>query len=180
MSAHGPFPAWPGRLVKGALALSIGAFALLAALGNLTHYDSNWVFVRHVLAMDSMAPWLVAPRLVETRAVTDPVWQHAVYRLIIGGELLCGLLCAAGGAWMLGGAVARAGHRFARGRTLFTLGCLPGLLVWYTGFVVIGGEYFLMWANRWNGQMKALAITAVMLLALIYISLPEEEETDAM
>ena len=163
----------PQRLVKAVLAGSIGLFALLAAIGNLQNPATNRQFVRHVLAMDSMQPWFLAGPALGARAVTDQGWQQVVFGLIIGGELASGVLCLAAGIVMLGGACSAAPARFARGRRLFTIGCLPALLVWYSGFVVIGGEYFFMWANRWNGQATALAFCTVILLALIYIGQPE-------
>lgn len=157
---------------KSLLALSIALFGLLAASGNMLDYDSNWQFVRHVLAMDSMEPWFGGQAL-KSRAITDPGWQQAAYLAIISGELLFGLLCAWGGGQMLRGALCGREDAYQRGKTWFTLGCIPALLVWYTGFAVIGGEYFAMWANQWNGQMKAYAFIGFILLSLVYLSQPE-------
>ncbi|MCD5363679.1 DUF2165 family protein [Chromobacterium aquaticum] len=157
---------------KSLLALSIALFGLLAASGNMLDYDSNWQFVRHVLAMDSMEPWFGGQAL-KSRAITDPGWQQAAYLAIIAGELLFGLLCAWGGGQMLRGALCGREDAYLRGKTWFTLGCIPALLVWYTGFAVIGGEYFAMWANQWNGQMKAYAFIGFILLSLVHLSQPE-------
>lgn len=160
---------------KCLLALSIALFGLLAASGNILDYDSNWQFVRHVLAMDSMEPWFNGQAL-KGRAITHPGWQQAAYLAIIAGELAFGLICAWGGGAMLRGALCGREEAYLRGKTLFTLGCIPALLVWYTGFAVIGGEYFAMWARQWNGQMKAYAFIGFILLSLAYLSQPEAAE----
>ncbi|OHX10425.1 hypothetical protein BI347_21855 [Chromobacterium sphagni] len=160
-------------LCKGALALSIGAFGLLAAIGNIIDYQSNWQFVRHVLAMDSMEPWF-DDAVVQGRAVTDPFWQRLAYLAIIAGELACGLLCAAGGTGLAAAAAGTGCLRWSK--SLFTLGALLAILVWYFGFAVVGGEYFAMWANKWNGQMKAYAFISFIVISLIYIRQPERAD----
>nr|WP_269209228.1 DUF2165 domain-containing protein [Chromobacterium vaccinii] len=158
-------------LCKAALALSIGVFGLLVASGNIIDYDSNWQFVRRVLAMDALEPWFNGAAL-EGRAVRDPFGQQLAYFAIIAGEMICGLLCAAGGVGMLRAAAGRDG--LAWGKSLFTLGALVAVLVWYFGFAVVGGEYFAMWASKWNGQMKAYAFVGFILLSLVYIRQREE------
>ncbi|AXE32791.1 DUF2165 domain-containing protein [Chromobacterium phragmitis] len=160
-------------LCKAALALSIGVFGLLVASGNLIDYDSNWQFVRHVLAMDALEPWFDGAAL-QSRAVSDPFWQRLGYAAIIAGETACGLLCAAGGLLMLKAASGRGG--LAWGKSLFTLGALAAILVWYFGFAVVGGEYFAMWASKWNGQMKAYAFIGFILLSLVYIRQAEQRD----
>ncbi|UTH72350.1 DUF2165 family protein [Chromobacterium sp. IIBBL 290-4] len=159
-------------LSKGLLALSIGLFGLMVAGGNLLDYDSNWQFVRHVLSMDSMQPWFHGEAL-RGRAIHSETIQRLAYAAIIAGELATGLLCAAGGAMLL--AACRPARRIwlARGKACFTLGATLAILVWHTGFAVIGGEYFAMWANQWNGQFSAYAFSGIALLALIYVNQPE-------
>ncbi|MGQ5524037.1 DUF2165 family protein [Chitinimonas sp. PSY-7] len=160
------------RVTKGILALSIGLFGLLVASGNMLDFNSNWQFVQHVLAMDSMEPWF-SSSVMKARSITDSTIQHAFYIAIICGEMTFGLLCTLGGGWILISAGKAKTNLLLRGKSLFTLGCLVAILVWYTGFAVIGGEYFAMWANTWNGQMKAYAFVGFILLSLMYISQPE-------
>ena len=163
------------QMFKSLLALSIALFGLLVASGNVLDYGSNWQFVQHVLSMDSMAPWFNGQALQE-RAITSIPFQKAAYALIIFGEFIFGLLCARGGGLMLYGTFAAQPERFTHGKAVFTLGCIPALLVWYTGFAVIGGEYFAMWANQWNGQMKAYSFIGFILLSLMFISQAESDQ----
>lgn len=63
--------------VRWAKLIGIAAIALhmtLAALGNITDYNTNWAFVQHVLAMDTT---FHAPALM-WRAVTDPTDRKSV------------------------------------------------------------------------------------------------------
>ena len=156
-------------LTKGALALSVGLFGMLVASFNVIDYDLNWQFVRHVLAMDAMKPFFQSSS-VQWRAITDPRLQTALYWAIIAGEALVGLMCSLGGMLILGGGLSQRPQVLMLGKAVFCLGCLVAILVWYTGFAVIGGEYFAMWASTWDGQMKAYAFAGFILLSLIYVS----------
>ena len=44
------------RLSKIVMTGGIGFWAFLVVLGNVTDYDSNWAFVQHVMAMDTIFP----------------------------------------------------------------------------------------------------------------------------
>ena len=44
------------RLSKIVMTGGLGFWALLVTLGNITDYDTNWAFVQHVLAMDTIFP----------------------------------------------------------------------------------------------------------------------------
>ncbi|AHE72522.1 hypothetical protein M942_04325 [Enterobacter ludwigii] len=162
------------QLLKGILAASVGAFGLLVAVDNVLDYDTNWQFVQHVLSMDSMEPWFTG-NTIRTRAITSPFLQQAGYITIIIGEFITGLLCSLGGLTLLYGALRRAQNAITTGKKLFIAGCIPAVLVWYTGFAVAGGEYLAMWANQWNGQTKAYTFISFILLSLLYITRPESE-----
>ena len=156
-------------LTKGVLALSVGLFGLLVAGFNMIDYELNWQFVRHVLAMDAMKPFFQS-NSAHWRAITDPWLQTAFYWAIIAGEALVGLMCGLGGVLILGGGLSSRPQILMLGKAVFCFGCLVAILVWYTGFAVIGGEYFAMWASTWDGQMKAYAFAGFILLSLIYVS----------
>ena len=56
------------RLCKTSLVATVALFFILAAFGNITDYDTNWAFVQHVLAMDTILPGST----LTWRAATDP------------------------------------------------------------------------------------------------------------
>ena len=58
---------------------------------------------------------------------------------------------------------------FNRSKGLVHLAALAGFLVWFLGFMAVGGELFLMWQSEtWNGQEPAFRFYVTILLVLIY------------
>ena len=65
---------------------------------------------------------------------------------------------------------------FNRSKALVHLAALAGFLVWFLGFMVVGGEWFLMWQSEtWNGQEPAFRFYVTILLVLIYVNQPDGE-----
>lgn len=155
---------------KALLALSIGLFGLIVGYTNIVDYDSNWQFVQHVLAMDSFEPWFDGSA-IEGRAITSEPIQRVFYTAIIAGELAMGALFLAGGVLIATSVVS--GRSPAMGKALVVAGGAMAILIWYTGFAVIGAEWFAMWASEWDGQMKAYTFVTFVLIALIYITRAE-------
>jgi predicted small integral membrane protein len=159
-------------LLKSILVGAVGLWALLVALGNVMDYGSNWQFVQHVLAMDTVFP----DNRLRWRAITDPRLQQLAYLLIIAWQWLMALTCLAG-AWRLLSALRACGdrHAFIAAKALAATGLVLVILLYYVGFVVIGGEWFSMWQSTdWNGQGKAAMFAGCATAALIVLLLPEE------
>lgn len=157
------------RVVKAAIVLQIGVFALLVGWNNIVDYGSNFSFVQHVLTMDTT---FEGNRLTG-RALHAPLWHHAAYALIILCELGTGLLCLCG-AWRVfrqrGGSL----QEFHRALMPASRGLLLGFTLWFGGFMIIGAEWFLMWQSPvWNGQEGAFRFLVCILLTLVFIHLPE-------
>lgn len=56
------------------------------------------------------------------------------------------------------------------------LAATAGFLVWFVGFMAVGGEWFGMWQSAtWNGQEPAFRFYVTMLLVLIYVIQPDGE-----
>jgi len=156
------------RLCKTSLVATVALFFTLVAFGNLTDYDSNWNFVRHVLAMDTIFP----DSTLTWRAVTAEWAQSLAYWLIIAWEALTALLLWIAVAGLL--AAAGSAERFRRARPLAVLGLTLGALLYALGFIVVGGEWFAMWQSAtWNGQESAARFLIVIGLALIPLLIEE-------
>jgi predicted small integral membrane protein len=156
------------RLCKIALVAAIALFFTIIVFGNITDYDSNWQFVQHVLSMDTTFP----DSTLRWRAIKDPSVQMAGYWLIIAIQISVAILLWLGCANLL--TAIRKG-RFARAGTLAVAGLTIGLLLYITGFITIGGEWFSMWqSSTWNDQRKSFEFMAMIGLVLIVLLLPED------
>jgi len=153
------------RLSKVIMLLGLALFAFLVTFNNLTDYDSNFQFVRHVLSMDTTFEGNDAMY----RAIATPWMWHAGYWLIIAGEGLTFVLLTGGGLQMLAARKATAAE-FQRAKQMAVLGATVGFLVWFVGFMAVGGEWFLMWqSDTWNGQQPAFRFYMSILAVLIFV-----------
>jgi predicted small integral membrane protein len=67
---------------------------------------------------------------------------------------------------------------FNAGKDLAVAGLVLGLLLWFGGFLVVGGEWFQMWQSKtWNGQEAAFRFVACIGLVLIFLNQPDGELT---
>lgn len=157
------------RYSKITLVWSIALFATLVVFNNLDDYCSNYQFVSHVLKMDTTFP----SNNGSWRAIDSPLIFHGVYIAIILTEAAVAILCWLGG-WQLLRSVHDA-NQFARSKGIAIIGLILGILLWFVGFIAIGGEWFLMWQSKiWNGQQAAFRISMVIGMVLLYLNLPEQ------
>jgi predicted small integral membrane protein len=157
------------RWSKTLLLASVGLFFTFVVFNNITDFDSNYQFVRHVLSMDATFPgnrgmW---------RALHPPGLQLAFYLGIITWETLNAVLC-----WMGAIALVRARNApkdiFTKATKIGILALTAGLLLWLVAFLSIGAEWFLMWQSKvWNGQEAAFRMFTVEALILGLLLLPE-------
>jgi len=158
------------RLSKAAIAFAVGFFCLLVGYDNIIDFDTNYQFVHSVLSMDQMEPFFSANATLEARAIDNPTIYLVAYWLIIIGEIITGLVCLSGSIYMFASINKK---RFINGQVIYLVGATFAVLLWYFGFGVIGGEYFSMWANKMNGQMKAYTFAMFILITAIYVYMPE-------
>ncbi|MBT2119776.1 DUF2165 family protein [Dyella sp. LX-66] len=161
----------PARYAKLLLVCGLALLVSLVAFGNLTDYGSNFAFVHHVLAMDTIFP----DATIRYRAITAPWLQHAAYALIIATQLATAALLWAG-AWRMWLRRRAPAALFVRAKGLATAGLSLGVLLWLVGFMAIGGEWFGMWmSSQWNGIETSFRLVALLLGALIYLGQNEAE-----
>jgi len=159
------------RAAKVSLVFSVALFYTFVVLNNVTDYDSNYQFVRHVLMMDSTFPanhgmW---------RAINSPGIHTAFYVAIIAWESITMVLAWVGGVRLVRSFSAQADD-FHRSKSIAVLGLTAALLMWLVAFLSVGGEWFLMWQSRtWNGQDAAFRMFAVIGIVLVLLVLPDSE-----
>lgn len=159
------------RLSKVAMTLMLSACAFIITLNNILDYDSNYVFVRHILSMDSTFP----DNPLMYRAVNSEALWNLSYGLIIIGESLTCLFFLVGswGLWCNRNAIAML---FNNAKKWIYIGAVMAMLVWFFGFMVIGAEYFLMWqSSKWNVQEPAFRFYMSVLGVLIFVNQPDTD-----
>lgn len=159
------------RLSKIVMSLCLAAFAFLVAFGNITDYGSNFAFVQHVLSMDTTFPG----NALMYRSITNPtLWTIGYWLIIVGEGLTCVLFLIA--AFKLWQARNGSGKEFNDAKGFVVIGATMGFLVWFLGFMVIGGEWFAMWqSSTWNGQEAAFKFYMTMLAVLIFVNQPDHD-----
>ena len=161
------------RMAKSILVMSAALFATLVAFNNITDYGSNFTFVRHVLSMDTTFPGNAGM----WRSMTSNAAAHAAYIIIIILEIIIAGLC-----WLGGLQLWKARHDarlFSEAKSNAIIGLTLGIFLWFTGFIVVGGEWFLSWQSEdWNGLTESARFTIIFTLFLIYLTLPESLPSD--
>lgn len=154
------------RLAKVLLLAGIGLLYMLVVFNNLTDFDSNYQFVRHVISMDTTFPGNQGMY----RALTSPAWHLAFYLTIIAWEIVSTVLLWWGIAKLMR-AFRLPAAEFNAAKRMSLMALTLSLLMWLVAFLSIGGEWFLMWQSHdWNGQQAAFrnfAIAGIVLLVLL-------------
>jgi predicted small integral membrane protein len=159
------------RLAKVAMTAALAAFAFIVTYDNIVDYGTNYEFVKHVLSMDTTFPG----NKLTGRAITDPRLWTLGYVGIIAAEGVVFLLLAVATFAMLMALRAPAAS-FQRAKTWLVAGATMGFMVWFFGFMVVGGEYFAMWQSKtWNGQEAAFRFYMTLLAVLIFVNQRDEE-----
>jgi predicted small integral membrane protein len=159
------------RGVKVLLLAGIALYCSLVVFNNLTDFDSNYQFVRHVLSMDST----FAGNRGMGRALLSPGVHLAFYLGIIAWEMVSAILLWWGVARLLR-AMRLAADAFNSAKRLAVMGLALSMLMWLVAFLSVGGEWFLMWqSHTWNGQEAAFRMFAVAGIVLLILLQPDAE-----
>ena len=154
------------RLVKTLLVAAVAFHMTLVLFNNLADYGSNYLFVHHVLEMDTTLPGNNGMG----RALHVHWEQLLFYDSIIVWETVTMVLCWAG-AWRMARALRRPADAFVQAKNTAVVGLALNLLLWLVAFLGVGSEWFLMWQSKtWDGRDAAgrmFAVVGVVFLALL-------------
>lgn len=159
------------RTAKVLLVAGVALFYTFVVFNNLSDYDSNYQFVRHVLMMDSTFPgnrgmW---------RAVNSPALHKVFYISIIVWEMMV-MLLSWWGVVRLARAVRGTTADFNGSKRIPVAALTLALLMWLVAFLGVGGEWFLMWQSRtWNGQETAFRMFTVIGIVLLLVAQPDTD-----
>lgn len=129
------------------LKISLVAFVAFHGLhwGTVNFYlwQANYNEIAPVLGLDGTWGWPGN----ELRAVTNPILLSIIIATLFLSELAVGLLCAIGikNMWINRNA---SGTVFHNSKNYAAAGCAMGLVVWFGLFLIIGGDWFLMWQSE--------------------------------
>jgi predicted small integral membrane protein len=152
------------RLIKIFFSCTVGLYVSLVCFNNITDYHSNFQFVSMVAKMDDT----FSKENNGWRSIHSSIFHHSMFLFIIAWELAIAVLLLFGAFKMI--------HKFRSGAAEFitakkytATGLSLGVLLWFTVFIAIGGEWFLMWQSKnWNAQNTAFLLTCCFLLFLIH------------
>jgi predicted small integral membrane protein len=157
------------RISKLLLLMAISGYYTFVVFNNLTDFDSNFQFVRHVLMMDTTLPhnhglW---------RAILSPGWHRAFYISIIVWEIAT-MLALWTGTFQLGRKLLGPLEEFEAAKKIPLIGLTLSMLMWLVAFLTVGAEWFLMWQSHvWNGQDAAFRMFAIVGIILLLLLQPE-------
>jgi predicted small integral membrane protein len=102
------------------------------------------------------------------RSVNNVSLHHFLFVIVISWELSIAVLMWFGAFKMM--IKFRADiTEFKSAKKYTSLGLSLGVLLWFTVFIAIAGEWFLMWQSKsWNAQSTAFFLTSCFLLFLIH------------
>jgi predicted small integral membrane protein len=154
--------------------LMTGGVAILCALitaGNIHDPDANLIFVKHILSMDTIA---ANSPMADHAVTTQPLWR-TMFWLMVAGEGLTATLFL-WGTFELFGARTHKARLFHEAKRFVFAGVGCAFLIWFVGFLAVGGEWFAMWQSQvWNGQQAAFRIFMSILLVSMFVVLPDCE-----
>jgi len=154
------------RILKIILVIFVGLQGWFYVAGNVANWDAAIAGVGYVLGMQGNEVYsnAIFP------AITNPALITVALLMIVSGEFLVGALSLKG-AWNLWQARKGSADEFNSAKTVATLGAGMALVVWFGGFIVIGGALFQMWQSQigtgsFNGAFVYAASSGLVLLFL--------------
>ena len=152
------------------LVVFVGLSAVLLVAGNIANWNAGLGTVGYVLSMEGHEVYgshIFPP-------VTKPALVTIAFLLILAGEILVGALSLKG-AWDLWSARTGSADAFNAAKTYAVMGTGMAVVVWFGGFVVIGGVLFQMWQTEiGHGSFAdAVILAAAGGLVLLFVNSPE-------
>lgn len=154
------------KINKVFLVFIFSIYCFLIGYNNIIDYQSNFDFVRHVLLMDTTFP----DNLHRARAISSPFIHSLFFYTIILTELLISVFTAIGGFKMFIN-IKNNTLQYNNAKLFAIIGLMLGIILWFFFFIIIGGEWFVMWQSvQWNGLMPARFMLIINLVLLIYVT----------
>ena len=160
------------RAAKVVMVAAIALFASLVAFGNLTDYNTNFVFVEHVLSMDTIFPFST----IQYRAITNPTLHQAAYASSSLPGVVIAVLCWIGAAALVRQLRAVPGVQSGEGIFPSSASC-SAFCCSRSASYRSGGEWFGMWqSQQWNERTERVPLFVVTIIASAdFVAMPDQE-----
>ncbi|TFH82888.1 DUF2165 domain-containing protein [Pseudomonas kribbensis] len=153
------------RRSKVAIVFMVGMLGALIVFSNATDYDSNYIYLGHILSMDTTGSHLMY------RSINSEMMHHRIYWMIMTLETIFTSACLLGG-YQLAKNINASDEQFHEAKKYAVLGFLVALFVYYFCLQVIGNGWFDMDQSKdWNAMKWAQSIVDFLLPALIFLVL---------
>ncbi|WP_432218652.1 DUF2165 family protein [Pseudomonas kribbensis] len=151
------------RRSKVAIVFMVGMLGAMIVFSNATDYDSNYIYLGHILSMDTTGSHLMY------RSINSEMMHHRIYWMIMTLETIFTSACLLGG-YQLAKNINASDEQFHEAKKYAVLGILVALFVYYFCLQVIGNEWFDMDRSKdWNAMKWAQSIVDFLLPALIFL-----------
>jgi len=151
------------RRSKVAIVFMVGMLGAMIVFSNATDYDSNYIYLGHILSMDTTGSHLMY------RSINSEMMHHRIYWMIMTLETIFTSACLLGG-YQLAKNINASDEQFHEAKKYAVLGFLVALFVYYFCLQVIGNEWFDMDQSKdWNAMKWAKSIVDFLLPALIFL-----------
>ena len=152
------------RLIKILFNSAVGMYISLVCFNNIFSYNANFQFVSVIATMGDT----FSKETNGWRSVSNVGVHHLLYITIIGWEIIIATLLWLGVYKMIK-AYRENAESFLQAKKFGAWGLSLGVLLWFTVFIAVGGEWFLMWQSKtWNALPTAFFLTICFLLFLIF------------
>ena len=154
------------RVMTSLFILMVASYYLVVGFDNITNPTnpnaSNWPFVQGVLSGDGVP----ADSGFQWRFIHATWFEALAYIGVMAAETLTGVILLIAGIKGLRGSARCPSWGQAQKWTF--VGGFLGLLVFFFGFMVVGGNWFIMYLNsKWNGLEPAFQISVMTTAMLI-------------
>ena len=157
------------KLIQLAILFLFGLYFAFVSFENIVNYDVNFVYVKHVLSMDTT----YGVSLWKSVGDDDSWLYHLTFFLIIIVEMTSTGLCWLGFAQMM----KNFKSNFNQAKQYGIAGIGTGMLL-FVLFLIIAGEWFLMWQSpMWNALDTAYGMIAVLGVMLLILLKDEKSHT---
>ena len=152
------------RLIKILFSISAAIYLSIVCFNNIFDYGANFPFVSMVASMSDT----FSKDKNGWRSIENTTLHHAMFIFIIVWEIILAVLLWLGAYRMLRH-IKSTPTNFRAAKKYTAAGLSLGVVLWFTVFIAIAGEWFLMWQSKtWNAQTTAFSLSGIFLLFLLY------------